>query len=165
LNMKDFPMFALSYERHTNILTGTAQTMASEESANIGGAIFEHEGFSFSEEMADKVRQLHEHFDADGDGYLSFEEIRSLQLLTSGADMPPDQYVMVCRALGCHPTKGISLEALRLTYASEGTDIDEDYRKVFPKGKKAKDESKSSVKNEDEDDVIEVGEGGVDISP
>jgi len=42
---------------------------------------------------------------------------------------------------------------------------DEDYRKVFPKGKKAKDESKSSVKNEDEDDVIEVGEGGVDISP
>lgn len=31
--------------------------------------------------------------------------------------------VMACRALDCTPQKGISLDALKLTYAAEGSDI------------------------------------------
>eukprot|EP00978_Attheya_sp_CCMP212_P001200 scaffold2513_cov47-Attheya_sp.AAC.3 len=135
-------------------------------------AVFDESGTSFAEEFTDKVRGLHEHFDLNKDGFLNFEELRSLQLMTSGEDMKPEHYEMACRALDCHPSNGLSLDALRLTYAADGTSIDEDYSKVFrKKGKakkkkrKAKKSSKMKDTNDDDDEVIyEVGEGGVDIS-
>ncbi|CAB9505091.1 expressed unknown protein [Seminavis robusta] len=105
------------------------------------------------------VQALHEHFDKDKDGFLNFKEIGALQEATSGDAMTENQYVMVCRTLQCQPGQGISLTALRLTYAAEGTSAEEDYTKVF--GKSAK-EVKS--KEQHTDDIYEVGDGGVDIS-
>jgi hypothetical protein len=105
------------------------------------------------------VQALHEHFDIDKDGFLNFKEISALQEATSGDSMSENQYVMVCRTLLCHPGEGISLTALRLTYAAEGTNVNEDYAKVFGK---SSDEVKS--KEEHTDDIYEVSEGGVDIS-
>jgi hypothetical protein len=105
------------------------------------------------------VQALHEHFDSDKDGFLNFKEIGALQEATSGESMSVDQYVIVCRTLQCHPGQGISLTALRLTYAAEGTNVADDYAKVFGK---ASEEVKS--KDDHNDDIYEVGEGGVDIS-
>jgi len=129
-----------------------------ESAANVGSAIFDDSSESFASGFFCKVRAIHEHFDMNKDGYLSFEELSSLQLTTSGAEMSGTQYGMVCQAFGCRPSQGLSLDALKLTYAS-GASADDDYEKVFGKQKKA-------AKKEDEDDeVIEVGEGAVDISP
>ena len=136
---------------------------AQEQSAsNVGGAIFQ-DGTTF--DMKSQVVAIHEHFDADGDGYLNYKELSSLQLITSGADMTQEQYKHVCTMLDCHPDKGLSLDALRLTYAAEGTNVEDDFKKVFPKGKvPAKQSGAKQKAKDDEDDVIEVGEGGVDIS-
>ena len=68
-------------------------------------------------------------------------------------------YLMACRSIGCDPQQGISLDGLRLVYAAEGSNVEDDYSKVFP----AKGEAKASDDKE-EDDVLEVGEDGVDIS-
>ena len=134
-----------------------------EQSATkVGGAIFQ-DGTTF--DMKSQVVAIHEHFDADGDGFLNYKELSSLQLITSGADMTPEQYKHVCTMLDCHPDKGLSLDALRLTYAAEGTNVEDDFKKVFPKGKvPAKKSGAKATKDDDEDDVIEVGDGGVDIS-
>ena len=134
-----------------------------EQSATkVGGAIFQ-DGTTF--DMKSQVVAIHEHFDADGDGFLNYKELSSLQLITSGADMTPEQYKHVCTMLDCHPDKGLSLDALRLTYAAEGTNVEDDFKKVFPKGKvPAKKNGAKATKDDDEDDVIEVGDGGVDIS-
>eukprot|EP00593_Proboscia_inermis_P016593 CAMPEP_0171306424 /NCGR_PEP_ID=MMETSP0816-20121228/16436_1 /TAXON_ID=420281 /ORGANISM="Proboscia inermis, Strain CCAP1064/1" /LENGTH=138 /DNA_ID=CAMNT_0011787991 /DNA_START=13 /DNA_END=429 /DNA_ORIENTATION=- len=128
---------------------------------------------------SEKVRQIHSNFDSDNDNFLNLEELSALQFETSGNTLDKDQYVMVCRALGCHPGRGISLEALKLTYAAEGTDVNADYEKVFSersgdnsisKAKKSKTTIISSMSsNTDgndvgEEDVLEVGENGVDIS-
>lgn len=77
----------------------------------------------FAEEFRDKVRTLFEHFDKDGDKYLNFPELAALQVATSGDILTEDMYVMACRALGCPPSQGLSLDALKLTYASEGANI------------------------------------------
>lgn len=123
-------------------------------------ALFEDGNEKFAEEFRDKVGAIHEHFDRDKDGYLNFKELGDLQIRTSDNDLDENQYVMVCKALGCHPNKGVSVETLRLTYAAEGTDVEEDYYKVFPERKK-----KSKPKKEkSEDEVYEVGIDGVDIS-
>mmetsp|Transcript_12970 Transcript_12970/g.28025 ORF Transcript_12970/g.28025 Transcript_12970/m.28025 type:complete len:157 (-) Transcript_12970:848-1318(-) len=130
-------------------------------------ALFE-DGTAF--DMKDKVSAIHSHFDRDDDGHLNYSELRSLQLATSGADMTPEQYKQVCVALNCHFDKGLCLNALKFTYASEGADVDEDYRKVFPpddkvnKKKKTTTTKKKDDNDNDDDDVIEVGEGGVDVS-
>ena len=84
-----------------------------------------------------KVMALHYHFDADRDGYLSYNELQSLQQTTSGAAMSVHEYTMICHALGCEPRRGITLSTLRVTYASavQGEDgdanIDLDYDNVF----------------------------------
>lgn len=80
---------------------------------------------SLAEGFRDKVSSLHSHFDRDGDGHLNHSELRGLQLLTSGSDMDKGQYIMVCKSLGCDPHKGVSVDALKLVYASEGTNIGE----------------------------------------
>ena len=125
------------------------------------GAIFQEnsDGTTETFDMKDKIATLFEHFDRDKDGHLNYNELKSLQLQTSGADMTPDQYKHVCVMLDCHPDKGLSLNAIKLTYASEGASIDTDYEKVFPNK-----EIRKRSNDDGEDDVIEVGEGGVDIS-
>jgi len=123
---------------------------------------------SFADEFKDKVHSLHEHFDVDSDKYLNFTELRSLQLATSGSDLTKETYVMICRALDCHPQNGISIDALRLTYAAEGTNVENDYRKVFapPKGEDDTQTTRKVVqKDETEEEVIEIGDDGFDISP
>ena len=98
-----------------------------EDAKKVGQPVFSKDSESgeicFAEEFKDKVVAIHEHFDKDGDGYLNYEELRSLQLCTSGNDLDSSVYAMICSALGCQPHKGISIDALRLTYASEGTDV------------------------------------------
>ena len=135
----------------------TKTNKESNSAQNVGAALFSDNcSETFAEQFKDKVRAIHEHFDKDKDGHLNFSELSSLQLCTSGNPMDENVYLMICRGLGCHPWKGLGLDHLKLTYAAEGTDLDEDYGKVF--GKKYESESV-------EEGVIEVGEGGVDISP
>ena len=131
--------------------------------ANVGSAIFESSE-SYSAGFMDKVRAIHEHFDKDKDGFLNFEELSSLQLVTSGAEMDGTQFGMVCQAIGCRPSQGLGLDALKLTYAA-GANVDEDYDKVFGNAGKRHNENKGAVQNKEVDEIIEVGEGGVDISP
>ena len=39
--------------------------------------------------------------------------------------MHQGQYVMVCKSIGCDPRNGVSIDALRLVYAADGTSIGE----------------------------------------
>lgn len=118
---------------------------------------------SLADGFKDKVAALHAHFDRDGDGTLNHAELRGLQLLTAGTDMDKMTYVLACRSVGCDPHAGVSLDGLRLVYAAEGTDVDEDYAKVFPGKAEA---GANDPKNEgaEDDDVLEIGEDGVDVS-
>ena len=104
---------------------------SSSSAAASSGALFTDETVCLADGFLDKVAAIHEHFDMDQDGHLNFNEISRLQYVTSGAVMTEDQYIMVCRTLQCHPTMGVSLDMLRLTYASDGADLDSDYDKVF----------------------------------
>ena len=125
-------------------------------------ALFSSDGdTSLAEGFLDKVASLHSHFDRDGDGYLNHSELRGLQLLTSGEEMNVALYLMVCKSIGCDPTKGISLDGLRLVYAADGSNVDEDYSKIFPAKSEVADKATNT---EDDDGVLEVGEDGVDIS-
>jgi hypothetical protein len=123
-------------------------------------AIFEDGDEDFAEGFRDKVNAIHEHFDRDKDGCLNFRELAALQYRTSGNELVSDQYVMVCKALGCHPDKGLSVQTLRLTYAADGTDLEDDYYIVFPERKK---EQKKKLDG-GEEEVYEVGADGFDIS-
>lgn len=76
-----------------------------------------------AELFRDRVRSVHEHFDKNEDGHLNFEELAALQKVTEGVILSEEMYVMACKALNCTPHKGISVDALKLTYASEGADI------------------------------------------
>mmetsp|Transcript_4029 Transcript_4029/g.5292 ORF Transcript_4029/g.5292 Transcript_4029/m.5292 type:complete len:135 (-) Transcript_4029:375-779(-) len=105
----------------------------------------------------DKIRCLHEHFDKDEDGYLKLSELAALQKATEGVILTEEMYLMACSALNCPPSTGISLNALKLTYASDGADFEKDYYKVFPKKEEKKEEK-------EEDRIYEVGDDGVDIS-
>mmetsp|Transcript_2032 Transcript_2032/g.2768 ORF Transcript_2032/g.2768 Transcript_2032/m.2768 type:complete len:114 (-) Transcript_2032:47-388(-) len=88
----------------------------------------------------------------------------------SSSSLDGDQYVMVCRCLGCHPNRGISVEALRLTYASDGTDLEKDYATVFPERKRVdttndgetNNKNETNVKDDDEK-VYEIGQDGYEI--
>jgi hypothetical protein len=134
---------------------------------------------SFAEGFRDKVKILFDHFDHDKDGKLKYDELAALQTATAenGYDserLSKEMYVMACQSLNCHPDDGLSLEALKFTYAADGADIDADYGKVFDKdgkprkmvvkinlpAKTTKDESK-----EDGAKVYEIESNGVvDIS-
>ena len=126
---------------------------------------------SFADGFRDKVKILFEKFDIDQDGRLNHDELASLQRVTSPEEEPltKKMYLMVCQSLACHPDQGISLEALKFTYASDGADIDIDYDKVFnnngnENGNKKKNTKKDKKDDDDEDKIYEVGTNGVDIS-
>ena len=91
-----------------------------------GGAML-----SFAEGFRDKVKVLFEHFDLDQDGYLNFDELYALQRATSSDRLTEPMYVMACQSLQCHPDTGLTVEALKFTYASDGADIEVDYAQVF----------------------------------
>lgn len=140
---------------------------------------------SFADGFRDQVRHLFEHFDQDHDGYLNFPELQALQAATTGTTTTDDgsstltenMYVMACKALNCHPTTGLSLEALKFTYASDGADISKDFEAVFhadgtPK-QRSSTTSKQTTKQTTNDDhenannekIYEVGaDGTIDIS-
>lgn len=144
-----------------DFLFSTMSESNDESASKIGAALFQSNE-SFAVEFVDKVRRIHEHFDKDKDGFLNFQELSSLQLITSGADMDGSMFGMVCQTLGCRPSQGLTLDALKLTYAAPGASVDEDYEKVF----QATVTADSKKKEDEEDDIIEVGDGGViDISP
>mmetsp|Transcript_15411 Transcript_15411/g.38836 ORF Transcript_15411/g.38836 Transcript_15411/m.38836 type:complete len:170 (-) Transcript_15411:379-888(-) len=131
---------------------------------------------SFADGFRDKVKILFEHFDHDKDGRLKYDELAALQTATSdegydGERLSKEMYVMACQSLNCHPDQGLSLEALKFTYAADGADIDKDFDKVFDKdGKPRKmvvkiDLPTTKKESKDEEKVYEVGSNGVvDIS-
>ena len=83
---------------------------------------------NFAEGFRDKVRILFEHFDHDKDGRLRYQELAALQTATNDAEsdrLTKEMYVMACQSLNCHPDEGLSLEALKFTYAADGASIDE----------------------------------------
>jgi hypothetical protein len=138
--------------------------MSSDDKSPNLQALFQGGNDDFAEEFRDRVGAIHEHFDRDNDGHLNFQELAALQRQTSGSDLDADQYVMVCKAMGCHPNKGISVQSLRLTYAADGTDLEEDYFKVFPDRKKKTKKVVKRKEEKEEDKVYEIGPDGVDIS-
>lgn len=71
----------------------------------------------------DLVKKVFEHFDEDKNGFLNFVETSALQLQTSGVKMTSEQYALACQTLECHPNMGLSLKALRWTYAADGSNI------------------------------------------
>lgn len=123
-------------------------------------ALFSSNDTSLAEGFRDKVAALHSFFDRDKDGFLNHSELRGLQLLTCGEEMNVTTYLMACKSIGCDPQRGISLDGLRLVYAAEGSNLEEDYYKIFP----AKREEPAKSTDKEEEDVLEVGEDGVDIS-
>lgn len=136
--------------------------MTPEESpaTSVASALFSSDDTSLAEGFRDKVAALHSFFDRDEDSFLNHSELRGLQLLTSGEEMNVATYLMVCRSIGCDPHQGISLDGLRLVYAAEGSNVEDDYSKIFP----AKHEDHGKATDKEEDEVLEVGEDGVDIS-
>lgn len=117
---------------------------------------------SFADGFCDKVAVIHDYFDKDEDEHLNFTEIATLQYVTSGTVMTEDQYVMVCRTLQCHPSKGLNLDMLRITYASDGADVDADYDKVFHT---SDNQNRMSEETTNEKDLVyEAGKEGFDIS-
>jgi len=136
---------------------------------------------SFAEGFRDKVKILFEHFDHDKDGKLRYDELAALQTATAenGYDserLSKGMYVMACQSLNCHPDDGLSLEALKFTYAADGSDIDADYERVFDKDGKprkmvvkinlpAKTTTTKEESKEDGEKVYEIESNGVvDIS-
>ncbi len=131
---------------------------------------------SFAEGFRDKVKVLFEHFDHDKDGRLKYDELAALQTATSdegydGERLSKEMYVMACQSLNCHPDQGLSLEALKFTYAADGADIDMDYDKVFDKdGEPRKvvvkiDLPPKKEESKQKETVYEIGSNGVvDIS-
>ena len=130
---------------------------------------------SFAEGFRDKVKILFDHFDHDSDGRLKYDELAALQTATSGYDsdrLSKEMYVMACQSLNCHPDEGLSLEALKFTYAADGSDIDADYEKVFDKdGKprkivvKVQAPTKETGEESKDEKVYEIETNGVvDIS-
>ena len=117
---------------------------------------------SFADGFCDKAAAIHEYFDKDKDEHLNFTEIANLQLVTSGTVMTEVQYVMVCRTLQCHPSMGLNLDMLRLTYASDGADVDADYEKIFHIS--SSENSMSGGTTNGKDLVYEAGKEGFDIS-
>ena len=146
--------------------------------------LFSKQDETMAESFRDKVRILFEHFDKDGDGFLNLKELAALQKATEGVILTEEMYLMACRTLNCQPGNGITLGALKVTYASDGADVggyiratllssssfkvganwqffvdcitEKDYLKVFP-------ENKPKEEN-DEDKIYEAGEDGFDIS-
>ena len=96
-----------------------------------------------SKSSDEKLRAIFHHFDDNHDGYLSYQELRRLQLQTSGDDLDGPTFCALCEEFKCQPQRGLTLAALRATYADgDGIDgggegsvsIEEDYDKIFPNG-------------------------------
>ena len=85
--------------------------------------LFSNEDESTAESFRDKVRCLHEHFDKDEDGHLCFSELAALQKATEGVILSEEMYLMACRTLTCDTGKGLTLGALKVTYASDGANV------------------------------------------
>ena len=112
------------------------QEMKEESGTSIGSSLFstkdndqdldsdqQGEMEDFAEQFKEKVKLIFDHFDRNQDGYLNYEELSSLQHCTSGQSLDSTVYGHLCVALGCKPDTGLSLDGLKLTYASEGTDL------------------------------------------
>jgi len=81
---------------------------------------------SFAEGFRDKVKILFEHFDNDTDGRLKYDELAALQTATADDGYNSDRlskemYVVACQSLNCYPNEDLSLEALKFTYAADGS--------------------------------------------
>eukprot|EP00934_Nitzschia_sp_Nitz4_P000970 Nitzschia sp. Nitz4//scaffold17_size182527//92702//93106//NITZ4_001856-RA/size182527-processed-gene-0.18-mRNA-1//1//CDS//3329539346//970//frame0 len=112
-----------------------------------------------AEAFRDRVRAILEHFDLDKDDHLNMSELAALQRATAGTVLTEEMYVMACRALDCHPSTGISLGALKLTYASPGSDLEKDYQIIFSSA------TQQPPAKSEEEPVYEVGaDGTIDIS-
>lgn len=106
-------------------LDAPTEAKSNNDESAVLSPLFSSEGEDDGEWFRDKVRAVFEHFDTDKDDHLKFAELSALQKATAGTMLTEEMYVMACRALDCHPSTGISLDALKMTYAAEGSDIGE----------------------------------------
>ncbi len=85
--------------------------------------------------VVDKLRAIFEHFDAKSkDGILDYDELAALQLATSGNKLTRDMFAQVCHAFRNQNEPkviGLTLEHIKLTYATRHAELEKDYEKVF----------------------------------
>ena len=78
-----------------------------------------------------KSDEIFERFDADGDGFLNYLELRALGKATGG-DLPEAAYVAVCGEIGANPSKGVTKALLLTMYTDAGLgDAHRDYNLIF----------------------------------
>ena len=84
-------------------------------------------------EIKRKSDEIFDRFDADGDGYLNFDELRALGQATGG-DLVQARYKMLCEEIGAHPKKGVTKALLLIMYTDAGLgDAHRDHNLIFPK--------------------------------
>lgn len=78
-----------------------------------------------------KSDAIFDRFDADGDGYLNFDELRALGLATGG-ELPHPAFVAICEELGAAPHRGVTKSLLLTMYTDAGLgDAHRDYNLIF----------------------------------
>ena len=78
-----------------------------------------------------KSDEIFRHFDADGDGYLNYSELKKLGIATGG-ELPKLAYDSICQEIGANPACGVTKELLLLMYTDAGLgDAHRDYNLIF----------------------------------
>jgi len=138
---------------HQHEASGSDDDMESEDRAMdaLAAAISESEGAQFVEPEVTREQQviaevarrrdaaetkrksdaIFDRFDADGDGYLNFDELRALGLATGG-ELPHPAFVAICEELGAAPHRGVTKSLLLTMYTDAGLgDAHRDYNLIF----------------------------------
>ena len=78
-----------------------------------------------------KSDEIFERFDADGDGFLNFEELHSLGQATGG-ELAFETYTAVCQEVDANPKQGVTKALLHIMYSDAGLgDPHRDYNLIF----------------------------------
>jgi Ca2+-binding EF-hand superfamily protein len=79
-----------------------------------------------------KVYRIFERFDIDGDGFLNYQEIRSLiSQVKNMSILSLEAYIDMCKTLSEDPALGIQKESLRTLYQTGYSNLDRDYEILF----------------------------------
>eukprot|EP01060_Flectonema_neradi_P036643 TRINITY_DN7116_c0_g1_i1.p1 TRINITY_DN7116_c0_g1~~TRINITY_DN7116_c0_g1_i1.p1 ORF type:complete len:687 (+),score=94.28 TRINITY_DN7116_c0_g1_i1:611-2671(+) len=67
------------------------------------------------------IEELFSYIDSDSDGYWCYSEALEWGKRAKGSTMSKDDWRTLCRTLGQHPDMGLTLEAIKRSYAATGT--------------------------------------------
>jgi hypothetical protein len=83
-----------------------------------------------------KVDEIWDWADADGDGFLNFEEIRLLMQTTDQQEFGAEDYASFCAALGVKDAEqGMKFSVLKRLYDEGMADVESDFYHIFHKKK------------------------------